>query len=121
MIHKAVAHGVNKAFQSQCQGTQVSHLQFADDSLFSPGHDISQVHTLHDILAAFELCSGLQVHSSKSVVFAVIEQAEVHVLDELLQCQTGMLQTAYLGLPLGSSSRNNNYGACYCQDSDQGE
>lgn len=53
MIDKAIVHNAIAGFQVHAQGTPVSHLEFADDTLF--GTNLSQVQMLKGILIAFEV------------------------------------------------------------------
>lgn len=105
MIDKAATHKAITGFQVKSQGIAVTHLQFADDSLFFLDANIAKIQMLQDLLITFEVCSGLHVNFSKSAVFSVGNQANIQELANVLKCKVGKLPTVYLGLPLGASNR----------------
>lgn len=104
LIDKAAVHHGISGFQASSQGTKITHLQFADGTIFFLDADTFQVKTLQDILLAFELCSGLHVNFAKSTVFPIQCQEEAAHLSSVLNCQVGKLPSTYLGLPLSMRS-----------------
>lgn len=71
LVEKAAEHSAITGFKVHPQGREVTHLQFADDTLFFLGAEQNQVQMLQDILLVFGLCSGLQVNFAKSVIYPV--------------------------------------------------
>lgn len=105
MIEKAASHNELSGFQVTNQGTAVTLLQFADDSLFFLDANTAETQMLQNLLISFEMCSGLQVNFAKSSVYAVGNQVNSQEYAGILKCKVGKLPDAYLGLPLGASSR----------------
>lgn len=64
MLDKAAGHKVISGFKVQPPGISVTHLQFADDTLFFLGTNMTEVQMMKDILMAFELCYGLHINFS---------------------------------------------------------
>jgi hypothetical protein len=50
---------------------EVSHLLFADDTLFFCGVDVNQINYMGALLICFEAVSGLKVNMSKSALILV--------------------------------------------------
>ena len=85
---------------------QLSHLQFADDSLLFCEAEFSEVLTLKRILRCFEVVSGLKINYHKSVICGVgIPGNTLEEFAHLLNCKTHSLPLKYLGLPLGANPK----------------
>ena len=80
----------------------VSHLLFADDTLFFFYADPNQLVTLREILTRFEEVSGLRINLGKSELVLVCEVHNLDVLVGLLGCRHSSLPLKYLGLHLGA-------------------
>ncbi|MCH80102.1 LINE-1 reverse transcriptase like [Trifolium medium] len=63
--------GVFKGFKVGNNGLSVSHLQYADDTLFLGEATVENPWTLKTVLRCFELASGLKVNFAKSSVMGV--------------------------------------------------
>ncbi|RVX18253.1 hypothetical protein CK203_006485 [Vitis vinifera] len=86
------------------QGTPISHLLFADDTLVFCEESLDQMTYLSWLLMWFEACSGLKINLEKSELILV---GKVHDIEDLaleLGCKVGGLLSCYLGLPLGPPS-----------------
>lgn len=82
----------------------VSHLQFADDTLFFSSGNDQKFLNLKIILQIFELVSGLKVNMGKcSVVGINCDGVKIQRLADFLGCSVGEWPLAYLGLPLGGN------------------
>lgn len=102
MVMKAMQSRYWKGVEIKDGGVQITHLQFADDTLFFCPGDIKQLLNIKKVLMLFHLISGLTVNFHKSYVYGVNVNKEVlkdWVAD--LKCQVGELPSKYLGLPLG--------------------
>ena len=83
--------------------TRVSHLQFADDTIFFSSTREEDMPTLNSVLLVFRHISGLKVNLDKSNVYGInLEQNHLSRLVELLDCKVFWL--AYT-LPRSSSGR----------------
>ncbi|XP_071728387.1 uncharacterized protein [Rutidosis leptorrhynchoides] len=81
----------------------VSHLQYADDTIFFGEWSHRNAFNLRNILKCFELASGLKVNFSKSYVYGVnVNQADINPVAQHLGCQVGHFPFIYLGIPIGS-------------------
>jgi len=84
----------------------LTHLQFADDTLIIGEKSWQNVRSMRAVLLLFEEISGLKVSFHKSMLTGVnifdswlIEAARV------MNCRTGTIPFFYLGLPIGGDPR----------------
>lgn len=103
---KAKDKGNISSFDVGGGSPMITHLQFADDTIFFLDNDLEQVHNLKAVLLAFSLALGLRINFSKSKIFGVGDRALVAEAAAILGCIAGSLPSRHLGLPLGSSSRS---------------
>lgn len=66
MMEESVERGIYKGSTVGSDKVNVSHLQFADDSLFFGDLSINNPTTLFKLLKCFELVSGLRINYHKS-------------------------------------------------------
>lgn len=104
MISKSLMDGKLGGFKVKEDGTIVSHLQFADDTLVFLDADLEQVRFLKYILLSFEFASGLCTNFSKCSLFAVGDVVNLDELDAVLGCSCEAFPSIYLGLPLGENN-----------------
>ncbi|KAK1319835.1 hypothetical protein QJS10_CPB04g01254 [Acorus calamus] len=82
-------------------GTPVTHLQYADDTMFFAVPSIEVVAGFRIILHYFTLVSGLSINWAKSSIITVnVEQQKAAELAALLGCKIQTLPNKHLGLPL---------------------
>lgn len=110
MIKKEVENGKIEGFRVCPQGTEMTHLQFADDTLFFLDCDKDRVKVLKNIIKMFSPCSGLKINFTKSVSFQIggqdlLHWDLLHWAAQLLDCSVSKLPTTYFGLPLRSKER----------------
>jgi hypothetical protein len=106
LMKKAVDLNRFKGFAVGSNGVNVSHLQYADDTLCIGEASIDNLWTLKAILRAFELVSGLKVNFSKSCVLGVnVSEDFMRLASTFLNCKVGVVPFKYLGLPVGANSR----------------
>ncbi|XP_071712584.1 uncharacterized protein [Rutidosis leptorrhynchoides] len=86
-----------------CDKIHLSHLQYADDTIFFGKWDVNNLRSLMNLLKCFELTSGLKVNYHKSNLFGVgVEPHEVEDMARLFGCNIGTFPFTYLGLPIGA-------------------
>lgn len=104
MFAKSTEVGWLGGFSVKQNGTKLSHLQFADDTLVFLDADIRQVQYLKYTLLSFEMASGLSTNFQKSNLFAVGEVEDLDTLAAVMGCSFEGFPVIYLGLPLGDKT-----------------
>lgn len=85
---------------------EVSHLQFADDTIFLIGDKLEYWHNLLEMLDLFCFASGMKINKPKcSLVDVNYNDRELSRLAEDWGCEVGVWPMSYLGLPLGGNPR----------------
>ncbi|XP_059284805.1 uncharacterized protein LOC132038094 isoform X2 [Lycium ferocissimum] len=85
---------------------EISHLQYADDTLIVCDADIEQLKILRVIFILFEAISGLHINWNKSFLYPVNEVTNINMLAGILGGKVGELPTIYLGMPLGAKRKS---------------
>ncbi|XP_071741928.1 uncharacterized protein [Rutidosis leptorrhynchoides] len=81
---------------------QISHLQYADDTIFFGEWSEENLRNLMMLLKCFELTSGLKVNYNKSNLFGLgLDKSLVENMARLYNCKMGKFPFIYLGLPVG--------------------
>ncbi|OIT06900.1 clip-associated protein [Nicotiana attenuata] len=109
MLKTAHYNGWIKGFNvanNQDERLEITHLQYADDTLIFCGTEESQVKYLRIILILFEAVSGLHINWRKSQIFPVNEVPNIQMLANILGGEIGTTPTIYLGMPLGAKSKS---------------
>ncbi|GKV25593.1 hypothetical protein SLEP1_g35004 [Rubroshorea leprosula] len=84
----------------------VSHLQFADDTLFFGEASEENIQAIKSIMRTFELASGLKINFGKSQIMGVrTEEGWKERMAYRLCCKAGDLPFKYLGTPVGGNHR----------------
>ncbi|WMV24735.1 hypothetical protein MTR67_018120 [Solanum verrucosum] len=110
MLKTAHTKGWIRGFNVANEGNlrlEVTHLQYADDTLIFCDAEESQLKILRVILILFEATSGLHINWRKSLIFPINEVNRMQHLTEILGGEIGKLPTVYLGMPLGDKSKSN--------------
>ncbi|GAU10016.1 hypothetical protein TSUD_288060 [Trifolium subterraneum] len=93
-------------FKVSNTGLSVSHLQYADDTLFIGEASMENLWYLKAILRSFELASGLKVNFYKSSIMGINVSSEfLGVAERFLHCRIGSIPFIYLGLPVRANHR----------------
>ncbi|RVW70239.1 putative ribonuclease H protein [Vitis vinifera] len=93
-----------EGFREGRNRTRVSHLQFADDTIFFSNSYVEDLQTLKSLLLVFGHISGLKVNLDKSNLFGInFDQNHLSRLAVLLDCKASDWPILYLGLPLGGN------------------
>ncbi|XP_071713248.1 uncharacterized protein [Rutidosis leptorrhynchoides] len=81
----------------------ISHLQYADDTIFIGEWSKRNVYNLQKLLKCFELASGLKVNFQKSFLYGVgVGIDELNHVAKRIGCQVGKFPFTYLGIPIGA-------------------
>ncbi|XP_071713069.1 uncharacterized protein [Rutidosis leptorrhynchoides] len=84
----------------------LTHLQYADDTLFFGAWSLDNIENLMKLLKCFELCSGLKVNYNKSNLFGVgVDKKDVEYMANTFGCMVGSFPFTYLGLPIGANMK----------------
>ncbi|GJV01122.1 putative RNA-directed DNA polymerase, eukaryota, reverse transcriptase zinc-binding domain protein [Tanacetum coccineum] len=105
-ILEACNKGFYKGLFLADNNTNISLLQYADDTLFfGDWSNLNAKHLIH-ILKCFELSSGLKVNISKSRLVGIgVSSSDVESLVAALGCSHEIIPFIYLGLPVGKRMR----------------
>lgn len=107
LLLKARELGVINGFEVTRNREAMTHLQYADDTLFFSSSNREEILALQRILRCFQLVSGLKINFSKSMLVGVrCSEDIVHALAEMVHCKVGRLPISYLGLPIGMKPRS---------------
>eukprot|EP00268_Persea_americana_P030335 TRINITY_DN29385_c0_g1_i1.p1 TRINITY_DN29385_c0_g1~~TRINITY_DN29385_c0_g1_i1.p1 ORF type:complete len:259 (+),score=21.37 TRINITY_DN29385_c0_g1_i1:957-1733(+) len=91
-----------KGFCPSTDAQEITHLQYADDTILFCDAIEDQLHNIKAILLSYEVVSGLKEFNFFKSELVGIKLNENHSLAELLGCKAGVLPSTYLGLPLCS-------------------
>ena len=82
-------------------GTRISLLQYADDTIIMVEGSDTDIASLKFLLVCFQQMSGLKINFDKSDVMVMgYSPAEALDIANRLNCRLGSLPTTYLGTPL---------------------
>ncbi|GKU98657.1 hypothetical protein SLEP1_g11630 [Rubroshorea leprosula] len=102
----AVAKGYFRGVKIGEGELEISHLQFADDTLFMGEATEDNIWTAKCIMRAFELVSGLKINYRKSSLIGVnTDEDWIRSMAWMLNCKTESLPCKYLGMPLGANPK----------------
>lgn len=105
MMVRACDCGEFKPLKVGKKGVVISHLQYADDSIFFGEAKKENIGVLKCVLRSFELVSGLKVNFHKSCLFGLGVESEIcDNWANVLNCGVGKIPFVYLGLPIGARS-----------------
>lgn len=113
-LFRIAMEGLKVALKSACEkalycgikipkeGPTISHIFYADDTIFFGEWDNMNLKNLARILTCFQVSSGLKVNFSKSRVFGICTSSlEVKRRAHTLGCLDGVLSSTYLGANMG--------------------
>ncbi|EEE66057.1 hypothetical protein OsJ_22054 [Oryza sativa Japonica Group] len=101
ILQKKESMGVIQGIRNGHLGPPISHLLFADDSIFFARSDLHSVQGLKDALQAYCKASGQKINLQKSSIFFGQNCPEEikNSVKETLQVSVEILQDTYLGMP----------------------
>ncbi|RVX01391.1 LINE-1 retrotransposable element ORF2 protein [Vitis vinifera] len=106
MLMRAEERNMMEGFRVGRNRTRVSHLQFADDTIFFSNSREEELQTLKSLLLVFGHISGLKVNLDKSSIYGInLDQAHLSRLAVMLDCKASGWPILYLGLPLGENRK----------------
>ncbi|XP_057785479.1 uncharacterized protein LOC131003029 [Salvia miltiorrhiza] len=86
---------------------RISHLQYADDTIFTLDENERNATVVKNLLNLFHFVSGLGVNFNKSSLYSMgVDDAKVQRMAEVLNCKVSALPFKYLGVMVGG--RNNS-------------
>jgi len=95
-----------KASHREGSNLEITHLQYADDTLIFCEASKNQLIILRVIFVLFEAISGLHINWNKSFLYPVNEVPNLTSMAGVLGGSIGELSTVYLGMPLGDQNRS---------------
>ena len=107
MIKSTKVRGWLRGFEvsrPKVDNVEITHLQYADDTLILCDADEGQLKMLRVTLVLFEGFSGLHINWRKSHIYPINEVRNMETLNTVLGGDIGALPTSYLGMPLGAKS-----------------
>ncbi|GKV04742.1 hypothetical protein SLEP1_g16855 [Rubroshorea leprosula] len=106
LVTSAVEKGIYKGVRVGNEGVMVSHLQFADDTVFFGEASEDNIKGVKTIMRIFELASGLKINFGKSHLMGVgVAESWQTEMAYRLHCKEGELPFVYLGIPIGGNNR----------------
>lgn len=112
MIEKASRLGLIKGVQIGRDKKQITHLQYAHDTIIFLSEDMELVIEIKSILQSFQLLFGLKINFSKSNLFFCYKDDQI--IEEYVHRLGGKRDTwplNFLGDQIGLSSRKKNSGS----------
>lgn len=71
LVNRAVDLGILEAAEVGFKRIKISHLQYADDTIFSCTGKMSNMEAIKHVLRNFEMISGLKVNFNKCAVLGI--------------------------------------------------
>ena len=106
MLARGVETGVVKGLEVGNEGLEISHLQFADDTILFLSEDRDKFYNVLSLLQIFEVVSGLRINLSKCGLAGInVEDSRVGQLAVMVGCEVTPWPLTYLGVPLGGNPR----------------
>ncbi|XP_071708911.1 uncharacterized protein [Rutidosis leptorrhynchoides] len=106
MAKLAIEKNLFKGIEIWNEKIVVSHLQYADDTIFLGEWSKLNIEHLQNLLKCFELASGLKVNFQKSCMYGVgVSTNELNAVANSFGCQAGQFPFTYLGIPIGSKMK----------------
>ncbi|KAJ9688894.1 hypothetical protein PVL29_014511 [Vitis rotundifolia] len=110
MLLRAEERNLLGGFRVGKNRTRVSHLQFADDTIFFSNSREEELQTLKSLLLVFGHISGLKVNLDKINIYGInLDQNHLYRLAEMLDCKVSSWLILYLGFPLGGNPKASGF------------
>ncbi|GJY92863.1 putative RNA-directed DNA polymerase, partial [Tanacetum coccineum] len=109
IVSEAVEKGIFTGVKVGENKVVVSHLQYADDTIFLGEWNKDNAKSRMCILKCFEEVSGLRVNYNKSKLYGIgVEDRELSDMARWMGCGIGEFPFMYLGLSIGENMRRIN-------------
>lgn len=106
MLTLAASRGIFKGILMRKGAGQITHLQFADDTVVFLDGSEESAKGIKRVLQCFQLVSGLKINYNKSNLYADHRFSnEALSAANILGCKVGYWPLMYLGIPIGYSPR----------------
>ncbi|GKV21933.1 hypothetical protein SLEP1_g31856 [Rubroshorea leprosula] len=106
LMKAAVDKELYKGVEIGKDAVTVTHLQFADDTIFFGEASEQNVRTIKCILRTFELAAGLKINFGKCQLMGIgVDDDWRNKMAYRLGCKEGEFPFKYLGIPIGGSHR----------------
>ncbi|GKV34438.1 hypothetical protein SLEP1_g42813 [Rubroshorea leprosula] len=106
LVSSAVEKQLYKGVAVGNEGVSVSHLQFADDTIFFGEASEDNIGVIKSIMRTFELVSGLKINFGKSQLMGIgVEDNWRNKMAFKLCCKEGEFPFKYLGIPIGGNHK----------------
>ncbi|GKV29210.1 hypothetical protein SLEP1_g38156 [Rubroshorea leprosula] len=106
LMSSAVEKELYKGVRIGNGATIVSHLQFADDTIFFGEATEDNIRVVKCIMRIFEMASGLKINFGKSQLMGVeVDNDWKDRMACILCCKKGKFPFKYLGVPIGGNHR----------------
>ena len=110
MMIRVEERGLFEGFTVGRDGSRVSLLQFADDTIFFAKACPNSLQNRKLILLVFEQLSGLKINLEKSTLSRMnVNQESLSCLASSLECSVSEWLLSYLGLPFKRKSNDNKF------------
>lgn len=105
-MNKAIEKVLLEAAEMDKEKIKVSHLQYADDTIFISPTKLGNVWAIRNILRNFAMLSGLQVNFNKSSIMGVNVESNVSKqMVGILGCEIISVPFSYLGIKVGANHK----------------
>ncbi|GJQ97360.1 putative RNA-directed DNA polymerase, eukaryota, reverse transcriptase zinc-binding domain protein [Tanacetum coccineum] len=106
IMKEAVSRNIFRGIKVGQDEVIVSHLQYADDTIFFGEWCRENACKLMYILKCFEEVSGVGINLRKSCLYGIgVEGERVDAMARFMKCSVGEFPFTYLGLPVGTNMR----------------
>lgn len=104
MVSKAAKIGSFKAAEVWLDKVRISHLQYADDTIFIGSVCSQNAWVMKRILKNFELISRLKINYNKCCLMGLnVGENRIQEMADILGCVIGEIPFSYLGIRVGAS------------------
>lgn len=106
LVERAIAKGVIKTLKVGNKEVNLSHLQFAKDTIIFCPQNEEKARNCRRLLQFFEVMSGLSINFEKSMIIPLnCEERWIARSRFYLGCSSGKLPLKYLGIPLEANPK----------------
>ena len=103
LMEEAVRISMYESIKVGTKEIPISHLQYADDTIFFVNWSLNNLKILFKVLKCFHLMSDLKMNVGKSKLYGIgVEEGEVKEWAKCVCYLSEVLPLPYLGLPVGA-------------------